>query len=905
MNMAGKLRTSLKTRVILFVLVIFLIGIWSVTFYASHALHRNMEHLSGDQQFSAVSVAAAAINGELLTRLKVLELVAAGIDATMLENPAALQKLLEQQTALHVLFNAGVHVVGRNGVGLADVSEAGRIGKNFSDHEDLRAVLSEQKRMVVGRPLMGPLLQRAVFPVIVAIFDAKGRVAGALIGTTRLDRPNFLEKIERGRYGESGDYFIVAPKQRLLVASSDKSLIMKNVPASGLMPVVDRLLQGDEGSAVYVNARGVEVLGSAKGIPAAGWIMGVTLPTQEVFAPIHEMLNRVQVAAIFFTLLFGGLTWWMLRREFSPMLDAVKMLAALSDGAQPAKLLPVTRSDEIGDLIGGFNRLLDTLRQREEALKESEARYRAMAELSSDWYWEQDENLRFTRLSNQLVRQTEMEPSVLEGYARRDVPGFVWDEPELTRLEAISEARQPFRDFEIGRTYRNGPKHYVRMSGEPVFDASGAFSGYRGVGSDITERKRDERLLALEHSVARSLAAADDASVGLKAVMRTICETKNWERSTYWRVDEAAGVMRFEDSWDRPGLEMERYTERSRGVTFAPGVGLAGRVWQSGEPIWTADFSNDARVFQNSLGREIGMRGVFVFPVSSADRTIGVLAFFSREVREPDERLLALARVIGSELGQFLQRKQAEGQVLRLNAELEQRVIQRTHALEATNKELEAFSYSVSHDLRAPLRAIQGFSSLVEKQYAGQIDEQGRDMLRRVGAGALKMGLLIDDLLKLSQIARQQMRLGSIDLSALAWEVAGELQLEAPERKVEWVIAPQVAAEGDAGLLRVVLQNLMGNAWKYSAKCAGSRIEFGVCERKGRPAYFVRDNGAGFDAEYSDKLFGAFQRLHSPGEFSGTGIGLATVKRIIDRHGGEVGAEGRVGEGATFYFTLQ
>jgi light-regulated signal transduction histidine kinase (bacteriophytochrome) len=295
---------------------------------------------------------------------------------------------------------------------------------------------------------------------------------------------------------------------------------------------------------------------------------------------------------------------------------------------------------------------------------------------------------------------------------------------------------------------------------------------------------------------------------------------------------------------------------------------------------------------------------MLVFPVMSEGRTIGALSFVSREVREPDERLLALTRVIGSELGQFLQRKQAEAQVRRLNADLERRVASRTRALEVANKELEAFSYSVSHDLRAPLRAIQGFSSLVEKQYAGQLDEQGRDMLRRVGAGALKMGLLIDDLLKLSQISRQAMQIGLIDLSALAWEVAGELQVETPERKVEWVIAPEVSAEGDPGLLRAALQNLMGNAWKYSSKRADARIEFGVCERNGRPTYFVRDNGAGFDAAYVDRLFGAFQRLHSPGEFSGTGIGLATVKRIIHRHGGEVGAEGKEGEGATFYFTL-
>ena len=250
------------------------------------------------------------------------------------------------------------------------------------------------------------------------------------------------------------------------------------------------------------------------------------------------------------------------------------------------------------------------------------------------------------------------------------------------------------------------------------------------------------------------------------------------------------------------------------------------------------------------------------------------------------------------------ERKRHAQELERLNLELEQRVQQRTQELQVANNELEAFSYSVSHDLRAPLRAIHGFSSLVEKQYAGQIDEQGRDMLRRVAAGVNKMAALIDDLLRLSRISRQAMRIQPTDLSALAWEAIGELQDGAPERKVEWVIAAQLSAKGDPGLLRVALQNLIGNAWKYSSKRADARIEFGLGAWRGRPAYFVHDNGAGFDMAYADKLFGAFQRLHSPGEFPGTGIGLATVKRIVQRHGGEVGAESEAEGGATFYFTL-
>jgi len=255
-------------------------------------------------------------------------------------------------------------------------------------------------------------------------------------------------------------------------------------------------------------------------------------------------------------------------------------------------------------------------------------------------------------------------------------------------------------------------------------------------------------------------------------------------------------------------------------------------------------------------------------------------------------------------IGEQLLRKELEITQARAAQQLAETRAALAGELERKNKELETFSYSISHDLRAPLRSIAGFSTALLEDYAEKLDDQGRDYLGRVGAAAQRMGELIDDLLQLSRVGRAELQRRRVDVSALARRVASELQSTAPDRATRILIPEGVSADADPRLLQVMLENLLGNAWKFTAKSAEPAIEFGVDERDGVPVYYVRDNGAGFDMTYAEKLFAPFQRLHSAAEFPGTGIGLATVYRIVDRHGGRVWAEGAVGNGAAFFWTL-
>jgi len=552
--------------------------------------------------------------------------------------------------------------------------------------------------------------------------------------------------------------------------------------------------------------------------------------------------------------------------------------------------------------------------QAEEALRQANAYNRSLIEASLDPLVTINPDGRITDVNIATEHVTGLSRKELIGTDFSDY----FTEPDKARAgyqKVFSEGL--VKDYSLEIRHRDGHSTPVLYNASVYHNESGKAIGVFAAARDITERRESEgrtavtsRLLKL-YTLKFSLKEYMDAAVKL---------IRDWSGCYHAgiRIPDPDGNIPFEACAGYNSLFLNTEATLSlekdhclctRVVAGKPALQELSSTTPNGSCYFnnTKEFmeglTKEERTQYRGVCMQNGYKSLALIPIRHRDEIVAIHLADKREGTFSINKIEFIER-LAVLIGEAMFRFGIEEELQNLNRELEQRVIERTVQLETSNKELEAFSYSVSHDLRAPLRSIDGFSLALLEDYADKLGDAGKEYLQRVRAAAIKMGQLIDTLLNLSRLTRGALKVATVDLSALARNVAEELRGSEPERRVEFVIADRMTAEGDPVMLQVVIQNLLANAWKFTRKRDAALIEFGLKHIDGRPAYFVRDNGTGFDMAYADKLFSAFQRLHTATEFPGLGIGLATVQRIINRHGGRVWAEAEVDKGATMYFTL-
>ncbi|MHB8949073.1 MAG: bifunctional diguanylate cyclase/phosphodiesterase [Rhodoferax sp.] len=504
-------RQSLKTKVTLITLLVFVLSLWSLSTYASRMLRQDMQRLLGEQQFATVTQMAAQLDQALQARVSALEAIAHAISPAVLHDPQALQAFLEQRVILQTLFNAGVHVLGPDGTVLGLAPGVSGVGADYFQSATLQALLLDGKA-TVGPATHEALLKQPVFPIVAMIKGGDGQVIGAMVGVTRLDQPNFLDIISQSRYGKTGGYLLVAVQQRQVLTATDQSRVMEMLPAPGGHPTIDRFLQGEEGSAVMLNPLGVEILASDKTLRTAGWVLAAVLPTAEAFAPIRAMQQRMLFATGLLTLLAGVLVWWMIQRQLAPLQATACRLAAMADEQEPLHTLPVTRPDEIGQVVTGFNRLLGTLGQREALLQQ-------ILDTSSVAIFLVDRQGCITRANQRMA--------TLFGYPLDQLQGMDYvalvhpTQREAGRQQMLALLDSILQSVDLERMYwrADQTEFWGHLTGQRFVDANGVEQGLVGVIADITQRRRVEcelRIAATAFESQQGMAITDAQGVILR-----------------------------------------------------------------------------------------------------------------------------------------------------------------------------------------------------------------------------------------------------------------------------------------------------------------------------------------------------------------------------------------------------
>ncbi|OQW88005.1 MAG: hypothetical protein BWK72_09610 [Rhodoferax ferrireducens] len=885
---------SLQTRITLLTLAVFLSLLWSLSWYAERALRRDVEQLLGQQQLATVTLQAGDLNRTLAARLKTLEEVGQLVVPMMSRSPGELQHFLATRLTLVNFFTGGMTLVDSHGQVVAAYPALDTYrGADLSNRPATGTALREG-RNVIGTPTISPEYKAPVVAFATPIRNATGQVIGAMGGLVNLGKPNFLTPLLTSHYGQSGSYMVIAGQSRLLSTGPEQVPWLQDLPSPNANRALSHFAQGLIGSAVLYDTQGQEVLASAALMESTGWSLLATLPTSEAFAPVNKLTHRILMATLLVSLLATALTWWLLRRQLRPIHTAFRALLEQAKTGHPTQPLPKVSNDEVGQLIDGFNYLLDTLGQREADLQHSEsttrqtlARTQALAQKLTRYQQAMDRHVLLT-ISDADGRITHANPSFCEvsGYTLEDLLGsdfrlFNSGFHPKAFFAALYDNVQAGKTWqgEVCNRAKDGSLFWVAMTVVPFMNETGQPVEFITMNTDITERMAGESELQNYREHLEEL-------VQQRTVDLHRAETEAQAAARYARsLIEASVDPLFTINPHGQITDVNEATEAMTGVDRRE---LVGNDF--------SDFFTDPAQAQALSHKVIAQDRVNDYPLTI------------RHVTGSETHLLFNASVYRDQEDQVLGVFASARDVSTLNEARE--------AANAANAAKSSFLANMSHEIRTPMNGVIGMVDMLQQT---PLTKDQQRMLGTVHQSSLALLDILNDILDYSKIEAGKLAVESIP-TQLNEVVQGVVQLMQPAARAKGIelllwVSPQLPAWVwcDPTRLRQVLLNLVGNALKFTHNTADQtgRVNVRVASghrANGQPGLYLRisDNGIGIEPATVAKLFTPFTQADASTarRFGGTGLGLSISQRLVELMGGRIKAQSTLGQGSEFTVEL-
>lgn len=857
---------SLKSRLTFFTLFILLFSLWSLTFFASRMLYHDLQRQLSEQQLLSVSHMATDINDELNARLLALEDVAGTVSPTTLGNAEAIQAYLEGLAVVQRMFNGGIFATRIDGTATASIPlSAQRVGVNYMEKDHVNNALREGKS-TVGRPVITRMLHSPVISMAVPIRNKQGETIGSLVGVTDLNAPNFLDRITEGKYGKTGGYVLVAARYRLVVTATDKNLIMQPLPPIGVNPMIDRYASGYEGSDILFNLDGKQVLNSVMSIPAAGWYVVVSLPTKEAFASIHAMQKRMLQAAIALAVLMVALTWWMLKRQMSPIFEAVETLADLSNSDQTPQPLPVAKMDEIGRLISGFNKLLKVLGQRESALRESEHRFRTIFNESPLGIALVDSlagkiysmNAMFAKIAGRSVEEMKQ-----IDWMSITHPDDV--QADMDNMALLNAGKIPGYHMEKRYIHHDGSHVWINMTVAPIYLEDKDSVCHLCMIEDISVRKAVEdqlRKLSLAVEQSSEIIVITDVNANIEYVNKAFVQETGYSREEV--------------------------------------IGKNSRILHSGK--------TPAKTFAamwNTLRQGLAWKGMFYN--RKKDGTEYIEFAIITPMRQPDGSISSYVAVKED----ITERKKLGEELDRHRYHLEELVSQRTKELLAARQQAEAANEAksillavIGHEIRTPVNIIIKLSHLMRE--AGATPEQ-RARLDEIDSAGQHLLATINDIPDVDNTGLLKLENTDFSLPAILDDVRSAIGDAAHNKGVQVEVeADHRCLLGDRSRLSQALLNYASNILSFTQKGSSIILRARVLEENNNELlvrFEVTDTG--IEPDRIERLSHIFDLTDTSRRAGESGSGQLATRRLAQLMGGEVGIDSTQQAGSTLWFTAR